>query len=133
MPPVSRRTSEAAKKLDCAIAKVTMLPADVAQTGETIDRVSKRAGAHWRGVVQATGIGYLRLDATPDTLFAMLSELRSAFDQDGGSLVILQRPPSMAPLDAWGNPGDALPLMRALKQQFDPRGTLNPGRFVGGI
>jgi glycolate oxidase FAD binding subunit len=39
----------------------------------------------------------------------------------------------MPPLDAWGEPGDALPLMRAVKQQFDPKGTLNPGRFVGGI
>ena len=36
-------------------------------------------------------------------------------------------------LDAWGTAGDTLPLMRALKQQFDPRGVLNPGRFVGGI
>jgi glycolate oxidase FAD binding subunit len=39
----------------------------------------------------------------------------------------------MAEFDTWGNPGDALPLMRAVKQQFDPRGTLNPGRFVRGI
>jgi len=36
-------------------------------------------------------------------------------------------------LDAWGAAGDALPLMRAVKQQFDPKATLNPGRFVGGI
>ena len=36
-------------------------------------------------------------------------------------------------LDAWGSPGDSLPLMRAVKEQFDPKGTLNPGRFVGGI
>jgi glycolate oxidase FAD binding subunit len=35
-------------------------------------------------------------------------------------------------VDAWG-PAEALPLMRRLKEQFDPRGTLNPGRFVGGI
>jgi glycolate dehydrogenase FAD-binding subunit len=39
----------------------------------------------------------------------------------------------MPPLDAWGQPGDALPLMRAVKKQLDPRNTLNPGRFVGGI
>ena len=27
----------------------------------------------------------------------------------------------------------ALALMRSVKHQFDPKGTLNPGRFVGGI
>ena len=32
-----------------------------------------------------------------------------------------------------GGEVDALPLMRNLKQQFDPASTLNPGRFVGGI
>ena len=50
-------------------------------------------------------------------------------EKDGGSLVIL----GQSKLDAWGSPGDALPLMRAVKEQFDPKGTLNPGRFVGGI
>ncbi|HLF48419.1 MAG TPA: FAD-linked oxidase C-terminal domain-containing protein [Methylomirabilota bacterium] len=34
----------------------------------------------------------------------------------------------------WGSvaPG-ALAVMRRIKQEFDPRGVLNPGRFVGGL
>ena len=36
-------------------------------------------------------------------------------------------------LYAWGSGGDAFPLMLSVKQQFDRRGTLNPGRFIGGI
>ncbi len=36
-------------------------------------------------------------------------------------------------LDAWGAPPPAIAKMRALKRRFDPKGTLNPGRFVGGI
>jgi glycolate oxidase FAD binding subunit len=51
----------------------------------------------------------------------------------GGSLAVLHRPAGFAPLEAWGNAGDALPLMRAVKRQFDSKSTLNPGRFVGGI
>jgi glycolate oxidase FAD binding subunit len=39
----------------------------------------------------------------------------------------------MPAIDAWGSGGDAYPLMMSVKQQFDPRGTLNPGRFIGGI
>lgn len=30
----------------------------------------------------------------------------------------------------WGPPGDARPVMEAIKRQFDPEGILNPGRFV---
>jgi FAD/FMN-containing dehydrogenase len=36
-------------------------------------------------------------------------------------------------MDAWGTPGDTLPLLQAVKNRLDPKNTLNPGRFVGGI
>ena len=35
--------------------------------------------------------------------------------------------------DVWGAPPAALPLMRKIKQQFDPDGLLNPGRFIAGL
>ncbi len=38
-----------------------------------------------------------------------------------------------ATLDAWGAPPPAFGLMRALKEQFDPHGLCNPGRFIGGL
>lgn len=36
-------------------------------------------------------------------------------------------------IDVWGPPQPAHPLMRKIKQQFDPNGLLNPGRFIAGI
>jgi FAD/FMN-containing dehydrogenase len=36
-------------------------------------------------------------------------------------------------VDAWGEAPSTLATMRALKSRFDPRGTLAPGRFAGGI
>jgi glycolate oxidase FAD binding subunit len=36
-------------------------------------------------------------------------------------------------IDVWGAPPPTLALMRALKNQFDPKGLLNPGRFIGGL
>jgi glycolate oxidase FAD binding subunit len=36
-------------------------------------------------------------------------------------------------IDAWGTPPPSFPLMRALKDRFDPTRRLNPGRFVGGL
>lgn len=35
--------------------------------------------------------------------------------------------------DIWGPPAPSYSLMRKIKQQFDPNGLLNPGRFVGGL
>ncbi len=33
----------------------------------------------------------------------------------------------------WDAPGPAVRIMKGLKERLDPRGILNPGRFVGGI
>ncbi len=49
-----------------------------------------------------------------------------------GRAVVLSAGPA-AGVDAWGEVPAALATMRALKAQFDPRGVLAPGRFVGGI
>jgi glycolate oxidase FAD binding subunit len=50
----------------------------------------------------------------------------------GGSLVIEEAPDSAKEgRDVFGDPGPLLPLFRALKHQYDPKGVLNPGRFAG--
>jgi glycolate oxidase FAD binding subunit len=36
-------------------------------------------------------------------------------------------------VDVWGRPRTDLAVMRQLKEQFDPHGTLNPGRFLGRL
>jgi glycolate dehydrogenase FAD-binding subunit len=94
------------------IVKFTTLPS----------RISVASALFSRFVVQANGIGYAHFDGD-------FQGLRTAMETDGGALTILGK----TTLDAWGSPGDALPLMRAVKEQFDAKGTLNPGRFVGGI
>jgi glycolate dehydrogenase FAD-binding subunit len=115
------------------IGKFSLLPASIANGMETVRRVADHRKIRWKAVVQSTGIGRLRLDGLPDQLHAALRELRTEFESGGGSLIVLHRPAEMAAFEAWGNAGDALPLMRAVKQQFDSKSTLNPGRFVGGI
>ena len=115
-----------------AVAKLSILPADLAATLRGVAQAADARNAAWRTVVQATGVGWLRLDGYPDDLAAILLDLRGQIESAAGSLVIVRQPPGHK-VEAWGDPGDALPLMQALKRQLDPRGTLNPGRFVGGI
>jgi glycolate oxidase FAD binding subunit len=116
-----------------AVAKITALPASIARTIEFLQHTTNPCKARWKLTFEAIGIGWLRLEAAPENLHAVLSSLRVELERDGGSLALFDHPASMSPLDAWGRPGDALPLMRAVKNQFDPKNTLNPGRFVGGI
>jgi len=117
---------------EVAAAKFASLPAQMAETIEMIARLSA-AEVRWSVVAQATGIGCVRLEGQTSAVDSVLRAIRGGLESNGGSLVVTHRPAGMTELDAWGSAGDALPLMSAVKRQFDPQGTLNPGRFVGGI
>lgn len=69
----------------------------------------------------------------PERVAEIVEQARAWTAQHGGSVVVLDAPVAVKQrIDVWGEV-DALPLMRRLTEQFDPRGTLNPGRFVGGL
>jgi glycolate oxidase FAD binding subunit len=69
----------------------------------------------------------------PD-LARRITEARERLAACGGSVVVVKAPPELKrAVDAWGPAGDALGLMRRVKERFDPDRRLSPGRFVGGI
>ncbi len=81
-----------------------------------------------------SGIAFAAADEPEDT--AMLVALRAAVQQLGSnaSLVVVRCPSELkTQIDIWGEPGPSVALMRAIKAKLDPNGTLNPGRYVGGI
>jgi glycolate oxidase FAD binding subunit len=129
----SQELWDSANSTPVAVAKIATLPASIARTIETVQRAASSRKTRWKLAMQATGIAWLRLEATPENLHAVLSDLRFELESGGGSLAVLHHPTDMPPLDAWGKSGDSLPLMRAVKNQFDPKNTLNPGRYLGGI
>jgi len=129
----SQELWDSANSAPVAVIKITTLPASIARTVETVRRAAGSRNAHWKLTMQATGIGWLRLDAKLENLHAVLSDLRFEIEHASGSLAAFHHPADMQSMDAWGTPGDALPLMRAVKKQFDPKNTLNPGRFLAGI
>jgi glycolate oxidase FAD binding subunit len=117
-----------------AIAKFSVLPASIASTCERLHNLAEPLNVHWSAVVQGTGLGWIRLGpANANAIQQLLQTLRSQLEAAEGSFVVQYRSPGMPEIEAWGDPGDALPLMLSVKQQLDPKKTLNPGRFVGGI
>ncbi|WP_432931635.1 FAD-binding oxidoreductase [Microbispora sp. CA-135349] len=78
----------------------------------------------------------LHVALPPDTEPAMVagftSQLRADLGEQAGVVVLAAPPEAGRRLDRWGRVG-ALPLMRRIKERFDPDRRLSPGRFVGGI
>lgn len=54
-------------------------------------------------------------------------------DLQPAAIVIAGKHRSRATLNVWGELPEGFATMRALKRRFDPNGTLNPGRFIGGL
>jgi glycolate oxidase FAD binding subunit len=80
----------------------------------------------------ATGVTYAAVPAAQAA--AALPTLRDALVPHDGTAVLLHAPEEVrGELDHWGQVGDALPLMRRVKEQFDPERRMSPGRFVGGL
>jgi glycolate oxidase FAD binding subunit len=115
------------------LAKISLLPTNIAKTLDSLNSIGDSRNITWRIVLQATGIGMLRMEAAPSQLSAAIEHLRGELQSRGGSLVALHRAAELSSIDAWGDAGDTVPLMRAVKHQLDPENILNPGRFIGGI
>ena len=57
-----------------------------------------------------------------------------AAEAGGGRFLCEAAPPAhKAGRDVFAAPASEVALSRSLKAQFDPKGTLNPGRFAGGV
>jgi glycolate oxidase FAD binding subunit len=115
---------------DDPIVKLSVLPDGIARTIETAEDLARTFGFDCHAVFQATGVGWLRLRAGNVSWPEVFERLRPAVERGTGSLVIVRGAESC---ERWGPIGDALRIMKAVKTQFDPRQTLNPGRFAGGI
>ena len=76
-----------------------------------------------------SGLGVLQFENQKQVL-----QVRNFLSSYGGFLSILSAPVTVKQqMDVWGYTGNGLQLMRLIKQQFDTKNILSPGRFVGGI
>jgi glycolate oxidase FAD binding subunit len=131
---------------DDAVLKVGVLPGEVGNVVEMAVAVAGEHGLRLYWLADA-GIGtvYLRvraLDVRPDddeharaqALAPGLRALQEMQTHRWRNAVVLGCAPALkADLPIWGANPPAIEIMHAIKHQFDPAGTLNPGRFVGGL
>jgi glycolate oxidase FAD binding subunit len=83
-------------------------------------------------------LGTLRVvvsGATAAETAAVTKRVRALVAEVGGSVVIARGSIELRrSVDPWGPvEPQALALMRALRDEFDPGRVLNPGRYVGGL
>ncbi len=111
--------------------KIGVIPSAAVAILTQMDSLAEQGGS---GLIHASsGLGLLRLETSAKMLETVL-KLRSLCLANKGFLTILEAPITLKQqLDVWGYTGNALNIMRRIKQQFDPENLLSPDRFVGGI
>jgi FAD/FMN-containing dehydrogenase len=73
------------------------------------------------------------IEALAAELHAWLRTWRAQLQRCQGYAVVESAPASLrAQLDLWGHPS-GWQLLQRYKQQFDPQGILNPGRYIAGL
>ena len=121
-----------------AVMKWGALPTQLAELMEQAATIARKNGldacltAH-AGVGIATAV-LSGGGADANAVVATLAAWRAVVNGTGGHAMLEWAPlPVKERVAVWDAPGPAVRIMKAIKERLDPRGILNPGRFVGGI
>jgi glycolate oxidase FAD binding subunit len=114
-----------------------VLPAQVADVIAEAASIAGAGGLEAAFVAHA-GTGLVRGvlgggEGLPDVA-GTLGRWRALARARGGQALLESAPLALKErVPVWDAPGPALRVMQRIKAELDPRGVLNPGRFVGGI
>jgi len=105
---------------------------------EAYEKTAQAAGVCAAFILRAgNGILYTYLLENANNvggLAALIGKLTAEAVKYEGNLVVESCPPEIKEkISVWGQRRSDHLIMRRLKENMDPRGVLNPGRFVGGI
>ncbi|HEV2424043.1 MAG TPA: FAD-binding oxidoreductase [Terriglobia bacterium] len=126
---------------ECHAACVLRAALPIAAAEDFLERTEAEGrddGWQLAGAAQL-GVGVVEVGFSPNPepripSLATIEKLRRAAATLGGSTVVAHCPHDLkSKLDVWGPPGDDFETMRSLKAAWDPKSTLTPGRFVGGL
>jgi glycolate oxidase FAD binding subunit len=118
------------------VLKIGAPPVDLAAVLESVLGAAERKGlAHPRITGHAgTGVSLVGFSGENEAGAAgFVEEMREIWVRRGGSVTLQRAPLTLKQrVSTWDNGGDYLGLIRRVKEKFDPRGGMNPGRFLGG-
>jgi glycolate oxidase FAD binding subunit len=121
---------------DEVVLKIGAPPVDLATVLESVLGATERKGlAHPRITGHAgTGVTLVGFSGeNEDGAAGFVEELREIWVRRGGNVTLQCAPLTLKQrVSTWDNGGDYLGLVRRVKEKFDPRGGMNPGRFLGG-
>ena len=108
------------------------------RVGELATAVEQLAAGEGYSLLAGPGRGVLRcllLDRpSADDVRAVTEGCREMASSVGGYAIVERcAPAAKTGLDVWGPPGDAMDLMKRVKDRMDPNHILNRGRYAGGI
>jgi glycolate oxidase FAD binding subunit len=114
---------------DSTILKVGIPPSEVCIYADHTDWASPDVEV--KSVHQSLGIGWLQLRGNFSAIRDLVEGMYLQTPHTGVHVALLSS--EHEGLDRRAEAPNSLPLMQAVKHQFDPNRTLNPGRFLGGI
>ena len=113
------------------VLKASLVPSGVTQFIDALRLLDPQASVQSHA---GNGIVIARLSAFPKEGLsrALVGNLQPAAAAQHGSLMVLSNPSGseMTHQSVWGGLDVPFSLMSAVKQKFDPKNILNPGRFV---
>ncbi len=125
---------------ECAVVKCSLRYKSTADAADLMEEMGRRLGACSQLFCHAGnwviyGRYLWRQPGPPaERLREEIAALRRyCVSNEGHTVVERIRPEIKSDFDVWGYNAPALEIMRRIKHAFDPKGILNPGRFVGGI
>jgi glycolate oxidase FAD binding subunit len=123
---------------DDVALKVSAFPSGLTDVVRAVERAAGRAGLESRVVASATsGVAQIGLSGgSEEDQATAIQEIRGHVVEGypGGSVVVWRAPADVKRrIEVWGPPGDKGVLIARVKERFDPRATMSPGRFIGGM
>jgi glycolate oxidase FAD binding subunit len=118
---------------DLVLIRCGARPRETATLAKGIAAASERLGIAAPLIAASPGTGTVvaAFDLGETGSAERLAEVQAVMLALAETVTILSAPaPWKAGIDIWGRPPDGIAVMRALREQFDPGRTINPGRFV---